>query len=169
MILKNKKAVSGVITTIIMIALVLAVTAVLWISINSLVNKEIDSTQSCFGNFGKINLNEKYTCRNPSGNNSNEIEFGLSVGDITIDGILVSISGESATKGFEIKDGESIAGIKMFNGTTTLNLPDSNSGLTYIVDLTTIGIVDASSIRIAPIIGGNQCDVSDSITSIGSC
>jgi len=169
MISKNKRAISGVITTIIMIALVLAVTAVIWIAINTLVSKEIDSSQSCFGNFGKINLNDQYTCRNPSGNNSNEIEFALSLGYVNVDSILVSISGESGSKGFNIKSGELITGIRMLNGTTTLSLPDSNSGLTYIVDLTAIGIVDASSIRIAPIIGGNQCDVSDSITSILSC
>ncbi len=164
----SKKGVSGILATVIMIALVIGLVAVVWASINSLVNKEIASTESCFGNFGKVSLNKQYTCKNSA---NGEMQISLEVKDITITGILVSISGQSGSKSMEIKNSSSYAYAKMFGGTygQVLGLPEKNSGLTYVISLSSLGISDGDSIKIAPIINDNQCEVSDSLSEIFAC
>lgn len=166
--LKNKKAVSGVIETVIMIALVIAITAIVWGVINNLVGSQIKSSESCFGNFGKVKFDKQYTCVDTSGG---EAQISLSIGDIEIDSLLIALSGNSASKSFELKNASTFAYVKMYNGTysESLTLPGKNSGLTYVVDLSNLGVADASSIKISPIIKGNQCDISDSIDELESC
>lgn len=166
MIIK-KKAISGIVATVIMIALVVGVISILWVVVSNLVKEQIGSSEACFGNFGKVTLNKQYTCYNSG---SNEIEFAMSIGDITIDSVIVSVSGKSGAKSFEVKN-ESYSYVRMYSGSYggTLQLPDKNAGLTYVINLAGIGIADAKSIRIAPIINSNQCEVSDSILEINNC
>tara|TARA_Y100000310_G_scaffold342908_1_gene448197 strand:+ start:9603 stop:10121 length:519 start_codon:yes stop_codon:yes gene_type:complete len=164
MIIK-KKGISGIVATVIMIALVVGITSVLWLVINNLVKDQISSSESCFGNFGEVTLNKQYTCKN-----SNEIQFAMNIGDISIDSVLISVSGQSGAKSFEIKN-NSYSYVKMYSGSYngTLQLPGKNSGLTYVINLAGIGITDAKSIKIAPIINANQCEVSDSVIEISNC
>ena len=61
MIIK-KKGLSGIVATVIMIALVVGITAMVWVVVKNLIQGQISSTESCFGNFGKVNLNKEYTC-----------------------------------------------------------------------------------------------------------
>tara|TARA_Y100000034_G_scaffold130823_1_gene190254 strand:- start:2302 stop:2835 length:534 start_codon:yes stop_codon:yes gene_type:complete len=165
---KNKKGVSGIIATVIMIGLVIAIAAILWSVVNNLIGEQVSSSESCFGNFGKVTLNKQYVCKDSI---ANEIQFAINIGDIDVDSALVSVSGQSGTKSFEIKNSTTYSYVKMFGGSYggALQLPGENAGLTYVVGLTTLGITDATSIKIAPVLNGNQCEVSDSITSIGSC
>lgn len=162
----NKKAVSTVIATVIMIALVIAITAVVWGVINNIIGDQIESSESCFGNFGKVKLNKQYTCKS-----STEAQVSILIGDLKIDGILVALAGNSASKSFELKNGSTSAAIKMYNGTygQSLSLPSENAGLTYVIDLSGFGVSDASSVKISPIMNGNQCEVSDSVDELGAC
>ena len=164
---KNKKGLSQIIATMIMIVLVVVITAVVFNVVNNLINEQIESSESCFGNFGKITINKQYTCYDL---NSNELQFSISIGDVDIDGFLASVSGRSGSKSFEIKD-ESINFVKMYNGLygETIKPPGKNSGLTYVINLSEINIEDLNSITIAPIIDGNQCEVSDSLSGIDDC
>ena len=165
MILK-KKGISGIVATVIMIALVVGITAILWGVVSNLVKDQISSSESCFGNFGEVTLNKQYTCTN-----SNEIQFAMNIGDIIIDSAIVSVSGQSGAKSFEIKNNLTYSYVKMYGGSygEILQLPEKNAGLTYVINLAGIGITDATSIKIAPIINGNQCEVSDSILDISNC
>lgn len=164
----NRRGVSGIVATVIMIALVIAIATILWVVINNLLKEQISSSESCFGNFGEVSLNKQYTCHDSG---SNEIQFAINIGNIDIGSVLVSVLGESGTKSFEVKNNATYSYVKMYNGNygESLQLPEENSGLTYVINLVGIGIEDATSIKIAPIINGNQCEVSDSIIGIGSC
>tara|TARA_Y100000031_G_scaffold109380_1_gene120372 strand:- start:433 stop:1011 length:579 start_codon:yes stop_codon:yes gene_type:complete len=165
---KNRKGISGIVATVIMIALVVGITAIVWVVINNLVKEQIGSSESCFGNFGEVSLNKQYTCYNSG---SSEIQFAMNIGDISIDSVIVSVSGQSGAKSFEVKNNLTYSYVKMYSGSYegTLQLPDKNSGLTYVINLSGIGITDATSIKIAPIINANQCEVSDSILEISNC
>lgn len=164
----KKRGISTIIATVIMIALVIILISTLWVVINNLIGEQIASSESCFGNFGKINFNKQYTCYDSS---LNEIQFAINIEDIDVESVLVSVSGQSGTKSFEVKNGSIYSYVKMFGGIYggALQLPEKNAGLTYVIDLGIIGIPNAASIKIAPVISGTQCEVSDSITSIGNC
>ena len=116
----------------------------------------------------KLTLNKQFTCKDTT---SSEIDFSINRGDIDLDKILVSVEGPSGTRSFEITNSSNYLYAKMYTGSFngTLTIPDKNAGLTYSVGLVQIGISDAITIKIAPIISGNQCEVSDSVNKIENC
>lgn len=165
--LKNREGVSTIIATMILILIVITVAGVVWVSVNNLIDKQVRSSESCFGNFGKITLDKRYTCYNSS---LNEFQFSINVGDINIDSLLVSISSRSGTKSFKILN-NTINNVKTYNEVYggIIKVPEKNAGLTYVVNITGLGIGSPDSISIAPIINANQCEVSDSLSKIDNC
>jgi len=163
----DKKGLSQIIATIVMIVIVLAITSIVFGVVTNLVNEKIEESESCFGNFGKVSIDKKFTCQNPS---SKEVQFLVVVGDIEINSILVSISGKLGSKNFQIND-TSLTFLRTYNGLygEKLSIPGKNSGVTYLVNLEEINIGDVSSIQIAPNINGNQCEFSDSLSQIDDC
>ncbi|HED05111.1 MAG TPA: hypothetical protein ENI61_00320 [Ignavibacteria bacterium] len=168
MIFKNRRGISGIVAMVIMIALVIGITATVWVVVSNLVKGQIGSSESCFGNYGEVSLDKAYTCYDSS---LNETQFEITLGDISIDSVLVSVSGKSGSKSFKIKNNITYSYVKMYGGSYggVLQLPAKNAGLTYVVNLAGIGIIDSKSIKIAPIINSNQCEVSDTVTELNNC
>lgn len=165
----NKNGLSGVITTVLMIALAMAAVVIVWTVVNNIVSDKLEETESCFGVFGKISINSRYTCYNES---SNEFQFSVSIGDIDVGEVLVSISGEGQTQSFKLdNEAKVIDGlIKYPDRSTSIKLPGKNSGLTYIFEMTGAGFSEApDSISLVPVINGKQCEVADSLSQIDSC
>jgi flagellin-like protein len=163
--MKNKKAVSGIITTVILIALTLAIIGIIWVVINNLVKEQITSTESCFEVFDKVKLNEMYTCWNSS---APGLQFSISLEDIDVDEILVAISSRGATSSFRISNiPTNISNVKNYpDYTEEIKLPGKNSGLTYFHS----GVSSSpDSIEIAPVINGEQCGISSSLYTIENC
>lgn len=162
-----KKGMSQIIATMIMVMLVIVVSAIVFNFVSNLTNERIKSSEACFGNYGKITIDNRYTCYNST---SNEVQVFISVGDISVDSFLVSVSANSGAKSFEIKDGDSNF-IREYSGNYggSISVPGKNSGKTYIINLDTLGLSNAKSVSIAPVIGGNQCEVSDSVGQIDNC
>ena len=79
---KNNKGLSGVVAAVIMIALVMMITTIIWVVINNLIKEKISTSESCFGNFGKVTLGREYTCYDFS---SDEVRFFINIGDINVD------------------------------------------------------------------------------------
>jgi|TARA_Y100000310_G_scaffold344913_1_gene460479 flagellin-like protein len=164
----RNRGVSAVIGTVLMIALVILIIGVVWVSINSLIGEQIEGSEACFGNFGKVELDKRYTCHNSS---SNEFQFSISVGDIVVDSMLVSVSSESGTKSFEISN-TAMNNVRMYSQATyggVVTVPGENSGFTYVTNITGIGIGTPDSVSVAPIINENQCSVSDTVLEINIC
>ena len=163
----KRRGISTVIGTVIMIALVIVIVGIVWVSINTLVNSQIQSSESCFGNFGKVQIEKRYTCYNQS---SNEFQFSVSVGDIKVDSVLVSLASSSGTKSINIGN-STVSNVRMFNGNygETVVAPEKNAGYTYVVNVTGFGIGIPDSVSIAPVINDNQCEISDSLNDVGVC
>ncbi len=163
--IKNKRGLSGVITAVILIALVMVAGVIVWVVVRNIVQGELGGVESCFGAYGKVIIDNKYTCYNSS---SEQFQFSVNIGDIDVNSVLVSISGGGATKSYTIKNiNEPISGLGPYpSGSGNVTLPGKNSGLTYIENtFTTI----PDLIQVAPIIGGKQCEVSDSLSEIDDC
>ncbi|MDD5012557.1 MAG: hypothetical protein PHQ66_02860 [Candidatus Nanoarchaeia archaeon] len=161
----NKRGISTIVITVILISLSMAAVVIVWASVNAVIKNQIGSSESCFGNYDKVQINKQYTCYNSS---SDEIRFSLMVGDIEIDKIVVSVSSESAVKSYEITNTpENISTLTMYpSGDSNIVLPEKNSGLTY---RATGFDSEADLIKIAPVIGGNQCEVADTLSQIEDC
>jgi len=161
----NNKGISAIIATVILIALTLAVVAIVWGVVTNLVSEKLEESGSCFNIFGKIELNPAYTCYNTS---NNEFLFSVNVGDIDAEKVIVLVSGQGTTKSYTLTaDVNTELGLLRYpQRDANVTMPDKNAGLTYISNDFT---ERPDSIRVSPIIGGTQCDVTDSIQTIESC
>lgn len=164
----NKKGVSPIIATMVIIIMVMVIAGIAYSFVSGLIQGQIEGSESCFGNFQEVSINKGFTCEDTT---NGEVQFFISLGDLEVSGILVSLEGVSGGKSFKISNGASFQYLKNYGGVygEIINVPGKNSGTTYVVDLTSLGISGLKSIKIAPEIGGNQCEVSDSISAIGNC
>ena len=166
MLIYKKKGVSTVIVTVILVALAISIIAIVWVVMNNLTKSQMEQSQSCFGNFGKVTLNRLYVCYNNTGT-----YFSISLGEVDLDKVLVSVSSSGETKPFEITNTPTaIANLASYAssgfGTDLISLPSKNGGKSYITNYV-IGKPD--SITIAPVINGNTCQTSDELYDIELC
>lgn len=171
MVLKNKKGLSAVIAAVILILLVMVVTGIVWTAITGLVRDETERTQTCFqvGLSDNVRINEEFTCYNTTNSTNKKVRFSIGIGDVEIESLLVSISADGSSKSFTLTNEETtISGLVNYpDGSNNIVLPQKNSGKTYIAEGFVASEVD--SIRIAPTIDGNFCDVTDTIDQIDNC
>lgn len=167
--MKNKRGISGIVATVIMIALVMAAAAIIWGVINSMIKEKTSSAESCFGNFEKVTLNAMYTCYNSTNGN---IQFSINIADVEVDSVLVAISAAGVTKSFGITNTATpITDLGPYpSGIGEVVLPGENAGSTYITDyFADKPDPEPDLIEIAPVISETQCGVSDSIQNIDDC
>ncbi len=163
-----KKGLSTVVSTVILIVLVVVAVSIIWVFVSGIINDKIDDSESCFGVFEDVTLNGEYTCFD---NQTKELQFSIDIKDIELEGILVSISNEEGAKSFTITYNEvAIDYLKNYGGTNLIKLPEKNSGLTYKYEMGAAGFTKwPGSIKIAPIIDGTHCEVSDTISQFYDC
>ena len=164
-----KKGLSAVVTTVLLIALVMAVVAVVWTIVNNTIKGQIESTSSCFGNYNKVTLNGLYTCYDAL---TDTVQFSVNVEDLDVGAIIVGVASAGATKSYTLlpSPGGTVSGLANYGstgfGTDTIIAPSENSGLSYVAN----GFTSApDKIELAVVINEQQCEVSDVITGIGSC
>jgi len=166
--MKNRKAISGVVTAVIMIGLVMVAAIIVWVVVRNVVQGRLEGVESCFGIYEKITINNRYTCYDSS---NSRFQFSISVSDINVDKVIVSVSGAGATNSYTLTNqNQTIENLANYGstgfGTDTINLPGKNSGLTYVAS----GFSEKPDlIQIAPVIDGEQCDVSAKLSEIDDC
>jgi len=172
----NKKGLSGIITAMIMIGLVLAAAGIIWAVVNGIL-KGSEGAESCIEAINKVTINGVYTCydSDPDGNpatDDGEVQFSLSIGDIEVDEVLVSISSAGDTQSYILtnEDDVTVDGLGNYPtpdfGVDLIQLPGKRGGKTYVANGFSS---EPDLIKIAPTIGGRSCDVSDSLSHIESC
>jgi hypothetical protein len=161
----SHKGLSTVVSAVIMVALVLVAASIVWVTVNKMIKDETSSASSCFQTAEKVYIDRDNTCYNST---SNEIKLYIGVKDIEVNSILVSVAGESGAKSFEISSSAENTFLKMYDN-SEVRLPDRNSGLVYIVGLSTFDIGKASNIKVAPTINGKQCETSDILSNLEDC
>lgn len=159
----NKRGLSEVVTTVIMIALVMAAAAIIWGVVSSLIQEQTGNAEACFGNYDKVTLYGEGTCYIDSQN----VTVYVMNKDVTPDKIIVSISTASESKSFEIPGTD--PNVKVYTDTVygkKLDNLSANSGRRYqITNLKSIPTL----ITVSPVIGGSQCGISDTIKTVGVC
>ena len=163
--MRNKKALSQVVSTVLLIALTIALIAGIWGITQSFVENRLEKTGDCYGVFEKIIINDAYTCYD---SDNNRVQISISRKDIEIDSLLIGISMETSSKTFTLTN-QNITMEDVTNypsNSTGVELPSKEGGKTYYV----YGITSQpEKIELAPEINQNQCDVSDSSSQIDAC
>jgi len=169
MIEKNsKKAMSAVVSVVLLTGLVVVIVAVVWTVVSNLVEDQTSKAELCADLLEKLTINRAYTCYN---SDVDTLNFSISVGDVNIDKALVSISGGGSSKSFEISnEAQTIDNVENYDGSLSILLPEKNSGKTYVYNLEGAGIPgEPGSIVVAPVINDEQCEISDSQGEIDDC
>lgn len=172
--IKNKKALSTVIATVLMILLVMVATAIVWEFVVNIAKNQTEGVQSCFAatSSGKVAINDYYTCYNIT---SGEVQFSIDVKDVDIDSLVISILVGGNSKSFTLTNNYTvIPNLKPYKGNPgdAVKLPGKNEGDTYVADFSSEfaqGVTKVDYIRIAPIVGEKQCEQSDETNQIDSC
>jgi len=163
-IILNKKAISPIIATILLI--LLSVAAVLLIAniIVPFVRNTLDENKMCFDASDQIKIDTEsdYTCylENAEGDFVVNVTIQRGTKEIEIDGFLIGVSGEAIGKSYEVKAGES-TDVEMLDGSTNLELPGKGGSRTYSITIPKTEIPDIGSILIAPIVNDKTCKESD--------
>ena len=163
-----KTGLSGVITAVIMIALVMAAAVIVWGVVNKTIKGQMKTTESCFGNYNKVAFNSIYVCYDPT---ADTFQFSLDIGDIEVDSVIVSVASAGSTNGYTLTNtNQTINNLANYGstgfGTDLIKLPGKNAGKTYVINGTT---EKPDLIKIAIVIDGQQCDVSDTLSNIEAC
>ncbi|MBW6442792.1 hypothetical protein K0A97_03395 [Patescibacteria group bacterium] len=168
---KFKGGMSPIIATVLLIALVIVMVSVLWIVITTFISNETDPTTACFGILDKVKLD--YACYNVIDNSTT---FYISIGDIEVEEILVSISSNDDGRTFVIKNEKLVIDdVDFFPAQDgNVSLPSKNSGYRYKL----YGFSSSHPsrmqgmpeiIQISPLVNGHQCEVSSTINPIYNC
>jgi hypothetical protein len=164
---ENKKALSTVVATVLLILLTVVAVTVVWVFINNFIKDKTDA--SCYQvetNLELVSLNEYYTCFNDT---SDEVQFSINIGDVEIDELLISILADGATKSVILTNNDTdVPNVRYYKSTPSdVKLPAKNAGLTYHVGGFTGDKVDW--IKIAPTVNGKACAATDTILEIVNC
>jgi flagellin-like protein len=165
----SKRGLSGVVATVILIAMTIVAVSILWVFIQGMFTEQLDSAKSCFDIFEKIKINSEYSCYDSS---NNELRVLIELTNIKPDKLIISVSDDTGSKSFIIEDGITSENIKRFAGNYNeeINLPAEHSGINYVFKLDSVGITkNPRSVRIAPVIGGETCEIIDSNFNIVNC
>ncbi|MCK5624926.1 hypothetical protein KAI04_03740 [Candidatus Pacearchaeota archaeon] len=161
--MKNKKAMSAIITIMLLIFIVVAGTAIIWKVLTKTVDEGLEEAKNCYDLIGKVSVNSEYTCYDRA---NDEMYVSVEVGDISIDELFIVIAYEDSATSFKLtNESTTIANLLNYDITNQIKIPNKNSGSTYIA---TSIIEFPSSIEIAPKIGDNLCN-GELFTDIGFC
>ncbi len=166
----DKRGLSTIIATLLIVLLTLVLAGMVWGIVSNLVQNRLEESSSCLEVFGKINLDDQYTCYNAT---SKEFRFSISQEDVFLEDALILISVEGQTKSLYIGEkNRTVTNLRPFGGNYggNVSLPGRNAGLTYVYNITGAGFSSKpDKVEIAPIAKDKQCDKSDSLVEIDVC
>lgn len=163
--MKNKKALSGVVTAVILIAITIAAGAIVGTITNNFVKNRLDKAGSCYDLIEKIKINEEFSCYNSTGQYA---LVSLSFGQISPTKVLVALVYDYESKVYSIYSEETdVKDITNYpSNLTGVKLPGNESGKTYIISGLTL---KPTKIQVAPMMGKTQCEVIDSLGPLETC
>lgn len=150
---KDKRAVSSVIASVLLILITIAATSVLAFIIIPFVRNSLNEGTNCFQVIDKIEIINEASCYSLS-NDASKVK--VKVGNINLEGIYLVIEKEGDEVSYEITNNSIINDI---NDGEPLKLPTSGGGeRTYNFNFR------SSKVGVGIIVDGKRCGVSDETT-----
>ncbi|MFC1710824.1 hypothetical protein ACFLZJ_01565 [Nanoarchaeota archaeon] len=174
---KDKKAISTVVGSMLMIVLVVAAIFLVWTTVKKTINENIEQGEACgVDTLGKVIINDQYTCYNSSTGKvpSEHFQFSISIGDLDVDEVLIAVAGEGKTVSFTLNyTGRAVEYLTNYpdgQPNDDVSLPPKNGGQTYLLDMAASGFSQPpDSIMVSPIVNNIQCTATDSLMEIEDC
>lgn len=134
--MRNKKALSAVVTMVLIIALVVAVVGVVFTLTKKTVEGEIEKSEACGLNLlDKFSINSEFVCYDED---EDRFVFSITRGDIDVDSLLVGIETETQIIQYGIRKGDNTLTnlISYPEKDKSTSLPLKKGGATYIATRT---------------------------------
>ncbi len=157
---KNKRGISAVVATVLIILITVAAVTVIWAAIIPMINNQLDKGKVCFDAISQVSLPDQgYTCITSDGRNASiQIRHGPKDFELVDVQVILSAGGNSYS--FDLS-----------NDATTIvpagaiTFPRLNEEKVYVIDTSSItGTVE--KVEIAPVVKVGQseevCDISSS-------
>ncbi len=157
---KNKRGISAVVATVLIILITVAAVTVIWAAIIPMINNQLDKGKVCFDAISQVSLPDQgYTCITSDGQNASiQIRHGPKDFELVDVQVILSAGGNSYS--FDLS-----------NDATTIvpagavTFPRLNEEKVYVIDTSSItGTVE--KVEIAPVVRTGQseevCDISSS-------
>lgn len=149
--MKGKKAISDVISTVILILISLVAVSMIAIVIIPFTRDNLNKNTGCFNSIGQISIIPEGSCYFPT-NTTVRVKFNK----INTSEIYISLQSGQNIKSFDLKQGQNY---NFINNGLIIKMPDANGGeVNYIFNNT-----NSSTASVGPVINNVRCDVSDSI------
>ena len=174
----NKKGVSAVVATVILIVVTIMAASIIWVMVQNLIDRQTHQSESCLMSFKEMKIDPKYTCYDSPNSKLVFLLDRTSERNQTqserFEAVQIEIVGENSTFAFTILNNNSIVGDFLKNAENTENVitPDFNSAKKYFfypLRVSNQSIGKIKSIAIAPIIASQKCAVIDSLNQIPEC
>lgn len=162
----QRKAMSTVVSSILMILLVMIAAVTIWSVVKPLVDDNIKESEACFNIFEEVTINGDNTCNNV---NTKLLEFSIALGDIEVDELYVSISDGTNSQTLILGEHSTINYLQNYSSGNLISLPSKNGEYTYYYDYLSAGLTKPTNIKIAPVIDEVQCEVTDTQNHIIDC
>jgi flagellin-like protein len=158
----NKKAVSAVIATLLLVVITIIATIVVWQFVKvQIIEKNIEAS-SCFDYRDYVRvIDSEFTCYNE---NETKINIERSTEEKTIEGISITISSGASSKSYDLKNNINITGVAMYSGENIIIIPNKGESETYV-----FSGISGNLASITVIINGKSCDSIRQNYNIESC
>jgi len=157
----NKKAVSPVVATILLVLISIMAVAIIAAVIIPFIENMLEGGASCVDMLDKVRVQEE-SCYDES---VPEVRVRIHMGDVELDEIVVALNLEDERRIYSLKDGEDGVGIQMYGSPAQpIVLPAKGGGeKTYVI--TDIGATDKpKSVDVHPVVNKKICDrIKDSV------
>ena len=158
-LVNEKKAVSEVIATVLIILIVITAIAIITPTLINFVNTKLKAGQSCFDTLGKLGFDEGgYACSNDTG-----AYLTIKLGDTDIDEIKAVVYKSGSSNPIIIKNG-AIADVVMFDGSLSIEIPPKAGSRTYLFKCSVCK--NAESASLVAVIDGKHCDQAADTTTL---
>lgn len=171
---RNKKAISTLVATVLLILITVAAVGIIWGAIMPVITRTMEIGQACLNARVTINTESGYTCYDAGVETSRNVSLMISHGSEEFDlaGINLVLSGGGTSKSWNFYAATSglasDSGIVMYDG-TTLVMPLTNEDRTYLVDVTAIpGLQPPEQAKVAPIVQVGKTLKTCSVSSVVS-
>jgi len=154
----NKKGISAIVATVLIILITVAAVTIIWAAILPMISDTMEESQRCTSAVAELTLLEDYTCYD-SGNDQLKVQIGRGKSEFNLVDIQLLAGTGGATTSFSIKESDGFS-----------DFPGINEERVY----TVIGL-DAipDTLVIAPVIGVGQkeyaCTASGRTIKVEAC
>ena len=164
----NKKGISAVVATVLIILITVAAVAIVWAAVVPMFRNKLESGTVCFDAVSQVQVTDEFTCYD-SDTNELRVRVSSSSGDIDLTDLKILVYSSGNSYSYEVvKDPNDKVNLENGNNVTVEDLPTGGNSRVFVIS----GISSVDEVTVSPVIlvGNSEtsCEATSSI-SVKDC